>query len=123
MNKTNINIPCDTCDSTTQSTCDRCKGSGSIPLESTFKTVCIVCNKELKISDGFVLDGSSLDIITGYGSEHDGDTYSGYICDQCITTKDKVEAIRYVRNYMFPDFTKEVHRKLLFNSKPFPQGN
>jgi hypothetical protein len=112
MNKTNINIPCPHCQDCDNLVCIECGGSGVVPLETTFKHVCLVCNKELRLTDGFVLDGSELKITVGYGSEHDGDVFEGYICDTCITAKEKDDTIRFTENYMYPQVTTKMYKEI-----------
>ena len=81
-------------------------------LKSVYgKYNCIVCGKEIKKvnNDDINLDeddstkwwfGGAVDkIVTGYGSNFDGDIYSFGICDDCIEKKSKDGTIKFKKRY------------------------
>lgn len=111
MNNSGIKVPC-TCNPQNCTTiCERCFNTGLVPLESMHNTVCVVCGKELKVTDDpFVIDGVEFKITAGYGSGHDGDVFVGYMCDSCITTKEDSNALRFERNYMYQHVTPEMRK-------------
>jgi len=78
------------------------------------KYKCIKCNKEILSLEGdpsrFDEDipdtdkmwngGVIFNIVTGYGSLHDGDMFTGALCDNCIDIMTRIDILKYKGDYI-----------------------
>lgn len=45
--------------------------------------------------------GAVFNIITGYGSSHDGGMFTGALCDKCIDIMTQIGTLKYLGDYIF----------------------